>query len=324
MRSVEQLMDDFLTCTDWFDLNGNATGKCPGECKIVIESQKKQFEKDNSSFEKEGFILSGLWNGDFVNAPLLVLSSNPAIRTKECSPRYFPADKKFYQPVNGNVKGIEIGSGIEARNFLIDFSNRVFADRNLTVSGKDPKVLNMTWYEEKTHNAVPFWGCMRNAVETLLPEELRQVKNGNAEDYMRFLMSFVLSTEIVPFQSNSETGVAEAMNYCWDKFTKDLVSLSNAPVVLLIGKKVLEYFGKNVFEENDNASIEKLREGAHIELLLGGKKRIIVYRKFSQGTFARLVKQQKDSTSVDLQDETLTIMKDALRKTPLVQSLLKA
>ena len=323
MRDEKQLMDDFLKCTAWIGEDGEATSECPAAYKEIINSQKVQFEKDGSVFKEEGFILSGLWNGNLKNAPLLVLSSNPAIRTKECRPRYFPEEKKFYQPCEGRAKGIEIGYGESARDYLMDFSDKIFAEHSII--NENSRALNMPWYDnDKRCACVPFWGCLRNAVDALLPDELRMKKYD--EDYVRFLMSFALSAEIVPFQSNDEEGVDKAICSSWDSYTKDLISLSNASIVILIGKKVLKHFTNNIFGENSKNSenaMDKLKNASYIEHVCdAGKKRIVIYRPFNRGCFTPLIKPRNARHSNYFNDVTLAVLKEVFRKSQMVENCL--
>ena len=57
--------------------------------KDLVDFQRKECEKHNSSIATEGFQIGEPWNGDIENAPILFLSSNPAYNFYEISPRWY-------------------------------------------------------------------------------------------------------------------------------------------------------------------------------------------------------------------------------------------
>ena len=86
--------------------------------------------------------------------------------------------------------------------------------------------------------------------------------------------------EIVPFRSSSEIGVNEKLlNECWEKYTKHLLALSGASVIVLVGNKVLDCFTSHI----DPNAKEILAARSISTQTIGGSARLVVKVDFAQG-----------------------------------------
>ena len=143
------------------------------------------------------------WNGKIETAPILFISSNPAINSLEEFPNL---------------------SWKEDR--IIDFfDNRFSLEKNLflkdkyLVKGRKPLLVNGGYGK-----APPFWGSAKNTATEVLEEPAIAGK-----DYAIM--------EIVRCKSGGETGVSKARPTCVDKFLKPTLKLSPAKLIVSIGKE---------------------------------------------------------------------------------------
>jgi hypothetical protein len=72
-------------------------------------------------------------------------------------------------------------------------------------------------------------------VETLLPATQKTGTKPSA-GYVRKLMSHAVSMEIVPFKSNNEVGVDDALETCWNNFTRHIIERASASIFVLVGE----------------------------------------------------------------------------------------
>ena len=151
---------------------------------------------------------------------------------------------------------------------------------------------------------VPYWTCVKNNTELLLPVALQ----GQSA---REIMKYAVCMEIVPFRSNSEKGVTNAKNTCWNDFTRDLLDLSGASVIVIVGDKVLDSFVSNVAPKAMGTLTA--RQIYHIKI--GNKDRLIVKVDFAQGKIRRF-KEFFD-------DGVISVLQNAVASSPLVQKALQ-
>ncbi len=132
--------------------------------------------------------------------------------------------------------------------------------------------------------AVSYWGCVRNNTEFLLPSALKaQWANLSCSQKAREIMKYAVCMEIVPFRSNRERGVNNAKNTCWDAFTKHLLALSGASVIVLVGDKVLDCFTSKIASDAMGTL-----DGHNIcRCAIGCKERLVVKVNFAQGSFSK-------------------------------------
>ena len=60
------------------------------------------------------------------------------------------------------------------------------------------------------------------------------------------IMKYAVCMEIVPFRSNGKNGIINAKNVSWNDFTRDLLDLLGASVIVLVGDKVIDSFVSKV------------------------------------------------------------------------------
>ena len=257
------------------------------------------------SINEEGFQIGEPFNGDIEQAPILFLSSNPAFNFDEVSPRFFPNSGKLFVPEHiedGSKKGkkeIKPDSyDSYIKPFFLSRIHKIINGQSLHIPLKNGKT-----------KAVPYWGCVRNNTKTLLPCTL--LKSYKSKEKIREIMKYAVCMEIVPFRSNKERGVPDALDKCWDTFTKHLLELSKASVIVLVGNKVLDCFVKKVASDAE----ETLEKKNIYPCTIGGHERLVVKVDFAQGTFSNF-KEFFSETVIDT-------LKGTVQKSSLVQKALK-
>jgi hypothetical protein len=117
-----------------------------------------------------------------------------------------------------------------------DFFERRFEDAHITDGGVLQVKCLVQGNGSCRYQAVPYWGCVRNSVETLWPNAKKP--GDSMETYVKRLMSKAVSMELVPFKSSGEKGVPEALTTCLRNFTRHILPHILAPIIVLVGKKV--------------------------------------------------------------------------------------
>ncbi|MBR1437719.1 MAG: hypothetical protein IJ587_04205, partial [Synergistaceae bacterium] len=151
---------------------------------------------------------------------------------------------------------------------------------------------------------VPYWTCVKNNTELLLPD-------GFKGKPAREIMKYAVCMEIVPFRSNGEEGVTNAKNVCWNDFTRDLLELSGASVIVLVGDKVLDSFVSNIAPK----AMGTLTAKQIYRIKIGNKDRLIVKVDFMLGKIRRFKGFFDDGVIVALQN--------AVASSPFVQKALQ-
>ncbi|MDR0615993.1 MAG: hypothetical protein LBG29_04215, partial [Synergistaceae bacterium] len=203
---------------------------CEHPFKKLVEYQRDAYAKEGLSIDKEGFQVGEPWNGDIKNACVAFISSNPAFNPHEYFPRYHAGTKTISMP-NGRQLSFD-----KAREFF----ERRFKDAHITDSG----VLQVKCLDRHNgachYQTVPYWGCVRNSMETLWPNARKP--GDTKETYVRRLMRKAVSMELVPFKSSGEKGVPEALPTCLRNFARHILPHVAAPIIVLVGKKVRRAF----------------------------------------------------------------------------------
>ena len=86
IASPEKIASEVIYNQDICNLLQNPNND--GLYKDLVDFQRNECKKHNSSIATEGFQIGEPWNGDIENAPILFLSSNPAHNFYEISPRW--------------------------------------------------------------------------------------------------------------------------------------------------------------------------------------------------------------------------------------------
>ena len=298
----------------------------------IVQFQIEECVNNGTSVDKEGFQIGEPFDGDIENAPILFLSSNPAFNFDEVSPRYFAASGKVFKPkhvsVTKRVKFSDLSKEDLSKEYSFEDVWEMFTEPQKEMSPDDIKDFLKTRIqisparndEDQTLRIplkdggtveVPYWSCVRNNTESLLPDNL--LAGLNPSQRAREIMKYAVCMEIVPFRSSSEIGVNdELLNKCWIDFTKHLLELSGAEVFVLVGNKVLDVFTRQLaVSDGDKNKLEK--HGVIDNMPIGNKQRSIVKVDFNSGKFSRL-----DNAKLFSNDVVDTLSK-AVSASPLVK-----
>ena len=266
----------------------------------VVKFQVDECEDNGTSIKEEGFQIGEPFDGDIENAPVLFLSSNPAFNFDEVSPRYFPDSEKIFMPAYVDIiKDNRVN--IPAGDYSFEEVKSKFSVPQKEISFDEIKKFLMTRIQTSPARnrrdetlriplkdggtvGVPYWTCVRNNTELLLPASLKgQWTSLTPSQRAREIMKYVVCMEIVPFRSNGEKGVENAKDTCWNNFTTLLLELSGASVIVLVGNKVLDSFTSHMA-----AGAKAILEAKNIYTCrIGEKDRQIVKVDFAQGKMRR-------------------------------------
>lgn len=197
---IPKLLFDIAKCNHFCNLITDPNHKSP--CNIIVNSQRGYGVTKKSDYQ-----LPEPWTGDIVNAPILVLSSNPGYSDDELYP-----DFSWPPPM------------------IADFFINRFKNRGSKYSWVyNNKVLNS---DGKRGISVRYWTSIKKRVEELL---LRPSNPG---------IDFCI-TEIVHCKSSSENGVNTSLHNCSDIFLDEKIKISGAILIIGIGEFVRKYFNEN-------------------------------------------------------------------------------
>jgi hypothetical protein len=194
---IPKLLYDIAKCDNFCSLITHANISKP--CNDIINFQKTQGAMKNNDFQ-----IPEPWSGDIINAPILIISSNPAYSKDELYPTLCWPD-----PI------------------IADFFINRFKDRGVKYSWVyNNKVLNIDGTRGKT---VRYWASIKKRVEELL---LKSVKPGI--DYC--------ITELVHCKSSQQIGVGKALPECTKRFLIGHREVSAAKIIIGFGSFVRDYF----------------------------------------------------------------------------------
>jgi len=166
-------------------------------CKDILE-----FQKNKGADRIEDFQIPEPWSGDIINAPILVLSSNPAYSTKEIYP-----------------------NSTWPKSMIADFFINRFKDRGEIHSWVyNNKVLNK---DGTRGRSVSYWSSINKRIEELIGYTPKPGVN-------------YCITEIVHCKSSQEVGVKKALSECSSNFLNKIINISGAKIIVAIGSIVEE------------------------------------------------------------------------------------
>ena len=193
---IPKLLFDIAKCSEFCSLITNPDSS--SSCSLIVDSQK-----DHEVEVKKDFQLPEPWTGDIINAPILVISSNPGYSKEEIYP-----DFTWPKPM------------------IADFFMNRFQDRGSRYSWVyDNKVLNN---DGERGISVRYWSSIRARVKELL---------GSAKPGIDYCI-----TEIVHCKSSSEKGVENALPKCSDLYLERKIKISDAKFIIGVGEFVKKYF----------------------------------------------------------------------------------
>ena len=168
-QDISNLLDDYRK-------NGSITINSP--YKDLVQFQIDECVKENSDILTEGYQVGEPWNGDIENAPILFLSSNPAYKFYEISPHY-DIIKKLIKKAGIIIKNTD--------SFIEFISTRI---QKSPSHDENDSVLRVPVWKGKSD--VPYWSCVRERTEYLLPDDLKLQwnKKFSRKDYVREIMKY--------------------------------------------------------------------------------------------------------------------------------------
>jgi len=225
---IPKLLFDIAKCNNFCTLI--ATKNASNPCNDIID-----FQRTEGVVKSNDFQIPEPWSGDIINAPILIISSNPAYSKVELYPTLSWPD-----------------------SMIADFFINRFKDRGIKYSWVyNNKVLNI---DGTRGRSVRYWSSIKKRVEELL---LRDAKPG---------IDFCI-TELVHCKSSHQIGVANALPECVKRFLNGKTGISGAKIILGIGSFVRDYFkGKSsvsgipiIYLPHPNAFEPKTIEKTHTE-----------------------------------------------------------
>lgn len=198
--------------------------------------------------EPESYQVPEAWAGNLASARVVFLSSNPSI--SEDGTDHGAGSPERYPRANWSDSDV------------IDFMTRRF-DPDTPYTVGDRFVCQDGTYAP---GAVRFWTAIRQRATELLGYPADP-----ASDYVM--------TEVVHCKSKRERGVAKAANHCGGRYLERIMSLSAAPVVVVVGAKARDRlrsaldvhprFGSRTAAGEERANVV-LRQ-------IGGRSRVLCY-----------------------------------------------
>lgn len=258
-------------------------------CKNFAQYQRDLCKEKGLDFNQEGFMVGSPWHGDIEKAPVLFLSSNPAITLGSCFPRWHPsmenpAKDKF------SLGGMNSDGLSKHKNFInISDVQNFFTNRFQETAISDKGLLNV-WMIGKDGGLYPkcnkngrrtwvhFWNFMRRTLAALFDMK----ETASSEKSTKYLMQHALSTEIIPFGSMDQKGVHNTLmrDYCWERFVTPILEHCKARIFILIGSVARNDFCNFItksYDADGKAVLEKLKARESIYLFpCGGIERKVV------------------------------------------------
>ncbi len=288
----------------------------------IVQFQIDACIAKGTSIYNEGFQIGEPFDGDIENAPILFLSSNPAFNFDEVSPRYFTASGNVFKPEHVSItKQVKFSDFSYKGGYSFNDIRKMFTEPEKAMSLDDiKKFLKIRIQNSPARNdadqtlriplkdggtvEVPYWTCVKNNTELLLPIALKNkwacLKHLKPRHIARRIMKYAVCMEIVPFRSNREKGVAEAKDTCFNNFTKYLLELSAASVIVLVGNEVFEVFTRQL--KISGADKNTLEKHGVVKVTIGNKQRLVVKVDFIKGKFSRFGKFFDPNVIADLQN----------------------
>jgi hypothetical protein len=196
---IPKLLFDIAKCKNFLTLISAVNRSYP--CNDIIDFQRIKGAKIANDFQ-----IPEPWSGDIINAPILIISSNPAYSNIELYPNLSWSDP-----------------------MIADFFMNRFKDRGLKYSWVyKNKVLNKDGTRGKS---VQYWASIKKRVEELLGYIPKP-----GLDYC--------ITELVHCKSSQQIGVANALPECTKRFLSGQNGISGAKIIIAVGSFVRDYFNR--------------------------------------------------------------------------------
>lgn len=249
----------------WFDCP-----QCDNPCSKIISIQHSRHPDTLDQHQ-----VPEPWSGDIEHAPILFLSSNPAIDENPSI-----KEREEFPLWSWPPKDIE--------DF---FTHRYTGEHKQWIKNGIYYLQQNGSYSRKY---VRFWASVRKRAEELLPK--KDVKEG---------VDYAL-TEVVHCKSKGEEGVEEALQECATRYLRDVVKLSRAKVIVVLGgpaREAVEGKFKNELKDEFRLS----NGDAFGPLQIDERQTYIVFLPHPNARVARTFKKR-------LNRETLQALRDFLNE----------
>lgn len=214
-----------------------------------------QVRECKGKIEEVGYQVGEPWSGNIKTAPILFVSRRLAYVSDEICPRYVPNDSPDGYGIACTDKIFQNGSLIDGDMTLdevITWCNERF--ENAALNGNSLYI--RTRGANGTENISPnsYWCSVRNNLEFLLSKgfkkSLRKQFASTTGGYVQEIMKCVACTSVVPYKvfppKSSEYKKdflrCQTFEHCWEAFAEEIISLSGAKVILLVGDEILNAF----------------------------------------------------------------------------------
>jgi hypothetical protein len=181
------------------------------------------------------------WAGNLHGSRLVFLSSNPSI-SEAGSGRSLDIAEDYPRASSTDTR-------------IIEFLGRRFDQALPTPYVKNGRYLQQNGYYAQ--RAVRFWASVQRRAEELL--------GPTADPSVNYVM-----TEVVHCKSKGEVGVPQAAETCAKRYLNEILALTNAPIVVVVGKEAHRCL-------NDALGLELPEPPYIIEKELGGRVRHLVF-----------------------------------------------
>jgi hypothetical protein len=194
---IPKLLFNITQCKNFNSLINKSSPLLP--CNEIVNFQHGVGVKKINDFQ-----IPEPWNGDIVNAPILIISSNPAYSNDELYP-----DLSW------------------PNEMIADFFINRFAKRGQASWVEGHRVLNKNGSRGRVVN---YWTNIQRRVDELLGE----IGSEPGKDYC--------ITELVHCKSSSEIGVRSALPTCANLYLSGKYNISGACIIIAVGSFVRDYY----------------------------------------------------------------------------------
>jgi uracil-DNA glycosylase len=232
-QQARDLLLDIATCNTFCNFRAQNDLDIP--CQKILFDQVEQGITDRQ--------LPIPWHGDIEKAPILFVSSNPGIDSKE---------------YHASLSWINNENGIE--DFYV---NRFEPDRQWTRKGLYIRLLPETPITYRKY-WTRYWATTWKLTKLILQTE--NIMPGR----------HCAITEIVHCKSNGERGVEEAKDECVKRYLNRIFNLASAKIIVLLGKHATEIMSKE-YKLNIVVATEKKAALNHSTIThIGNIERLVV------------------------------------------------
>ena len=214
-----------------------------------------QVQECDGEIEKAGYQVGEPWAGNIKRAPILFVSRRLAYVSNEICLRYIPNDSPDGYEIACTDKIFQNGrliDGDTTLNEVITWCNRRLGNAAL----KGNSLYIRTREDDGTESIAPnsYWCSVRNNFEFLLPKGLKQSLRkqfaSTMVGYVQEIMKYVACTSVVPYKVvppkssryKKDFIQGKTFDHCWKNVAEEIISLSGAKVIVLVGDEILNAF----------------------------------------------------------------------------------